>query len=194
MRSPLTETIYKVQGMIAYVRDNLSTDEFMLFLDLLVPEPEAKPAKKTRKKTPRRVKDMSCIATLHDGVPCRLSEAHAFHNDKNNDDFHQYQAGKKSARAAGLSEQLSGRRQERSAAPNICVAELPNGTGICHQRENDALHTDSSYGNYHEFYAGKSAASPAPNPSPANGAGGATTANSETGKGAAQAVAGGGNE
>jgi hypothetical protein len=51
MRSPLTETIFKVQGMITYVRENLSTDEFMLFLDLLVPEPEPvkEPVKKKRK-------------------------------------------------------------------------------------------------------------------------------------------------
>jgi LIM-domain binding protein. len=51
MRSPLTETIYRVQGMIAYVRENLSTDEYMLFLDLLVPQPEPEPEKPAKKKS-----------------------------------------------------------------------------------------------------------------------------------------------
>lgn len=65
MRSPLTEIIFKVQGMITYVRENLSTDEYMLFLDLLVPlpEPEAKPAKKTRKKSSKSSPSKSPRAT-----------------------------------------------------------------------------------------------------------------------------------
>lgn len=53
-RSPLTPTIQRVQGMITYVQENLSTDEFNLFLDLLVPEPEPEQtpvkAKRGRKK------------------------------------------------------------------------------------------------------------------------------------------------
>lgn len=51
-RSPLTETIRRVDGMITYVRENLSTDEYMLFLDLLAPEPE--PAKKPQKKSSKK--------------------------------------------------------------------------------------------------------------------------------------------
>lgn len=53
MRSPLTETINRVQGMITYVRENLSTDEYMLFLDLLVPELEAVKTPATKKRKPR---------------------------------------------------------------------------------------------------------------------------------------------
>jgi hypothetical protein len=49
-RSPLTDTITRVQGMITYVRENLSTDEYNLFLDLLVPEQEAPSAKPKRKR------------------------------------------------------------------------------------------------------------------------------------------------
>jgi|SRR6185436_18436995 len=52
-RSPLTETINKVNGMVHYVQENLSADEYLLFLDYCVPEPEpevAKPAKKKSRK------------------------------------------------------------------------------------------------------------------------------------------------
>jgi hypothetical protein len=50
-RSPLTETIKRVQGMILYVQENLSGDEYMLFLDMVDPQPEPEaPAKRTRKK------------------------------------------------------------------------------------------------------------------------------------------------
>src|SRR5690349_19678619 len=50
-RSPLTETIQRVNSMVHYVQENLSADEYMLFLDLCIPEPEpeAKPVKKKRK-------------------------------------------------------------------------------------------------------------------------------------------------
>lgn len=52
MRSPLTTTINRVQGMIAYVRENLDEGEYDLFLDLILPEPEpVKAAKKGRKKS-----------------------------------------------------------------------------------------------------------------------------------------------
>lgn len=66
-RSPLTETYKRVQGMVFYVQENLSTDEYMLFLDMVdpLPEPEA-PAKKTRKKraarTPRAESISNAIA------------------------------------------------------------------------------------------------------------------------------------
>lgn len=70
MRSPLTETIFKVQGMITYVRENLSTDEFMLFLDLLVPErqPETKPVKKTRKKRGKSQRASGMAAAIGDSL------------------------------------------------------------------------------------------------------------------------------
>lgn len=53
-RSPLTETITRVEGMIEYVASNLSPEEFDLFLDKVAPLPEpeqgeAKP-KRGRKK------------------------------------------------------------------------------------------------------------------------------------------------
>lgn len=52
MRSPLTSTIKRVKGMIAYVRENLDEGEYDLFLDLILPEPEPlKAAKKGRKKS-----------------------------------------------------------------------------------------------------------------------------------------------
>jgi hypothetical protein len=48
-RSPLTDTITRVQGMVTYVRQNLSEDEYSLFLDLVAPETVA-PPKPTRKR------------------------------------------------------------------------------------------------------------------------------------------------
>lgn len=55
MRSPLTETFDRVKGMVVYVRENLSLEEYDLFLDMVAPEPalevETKPAKKARKKS-----------------------------------------------------------------------------------------------------------------------------------------------
>jgi len=55
-RSPLTETIRRVQGMIDYARENLSTDEYMLFLDLLAPEPETPiaPTKQRKRKSSKK--------------------------------------------------------------------------------------------------------------------------------------------
>lgn len=50
-RSPLTETYKRVEGMVTYVQQNLSGDEYNLFLDMVAPESEPVPAaKKTRKK------------------------------------------------------------------------------------------------------------------------------------------------
>lgn len=49
-RSPLTETYKRVEGMVHYVQENLSSDEYMLFLDMVDPQPDLAPAKKTRKK------------------------------------------------------------------------------------------------------------------------------------------------
>jgi hypothetical protein len=42
--------------MITYAQENLSTDEFMLFLDLLVPEPEPEPEPEVVKPAKKRHK------------------------------------------------------------------------------------------------------------------------------------------
>lgn len=51
-RSPLTETIKRADDMVHYVQDNLSAEEYMLFLDMVdpLPEPAQKPAKKKSSK------------------------------------------------------------------------------------------------------------------------------------------------
>jgi hypothetical protein len=56
--------------MITYVRENLSTDEYMLFLDLLVPEPEpepevVKPTKKKRKPRSRSARAAGMAKALN---------------------------------------------------------------------------------------------------------------------------------
>lgn len=124
-RSPLTETIKRVEGMITYVRENLSTDEYMLFLDLLAPEPEpeAKPAKKTRKKSAsksaskssrasgmaaainrslsqrRQVKDGACTFVLGNGATCNTGDNNPIHDQSfGYAGYHEFQpAGKLSA-------------------------------------------------------------------------------------------------
>ena len=65
-RSPLTEPVQRVQGMITYVQENLSTDEFNLFLDLLVPEPEQAP---TKAKRGRKKKMVTGTPTKKRGLP-----------------------------------------------------------------------------------------------------------------------------
>lgn len=70
-RSPLTETINRVQGMITYVRENLSTDEYMLYLDLLVPEPGVAvktPVKRKRKPRAARSPRAESLATAIGGA------------------------------------------------------------------------------------------------------------------------------
>lgn len=51
-RSPLTETIKRAEGMVHYVQENLSEEEYMLFLDMVdpLPEPVQKPTKKKSSK------------------------------------------------------------------------------------------------------------------------------------------------
>lgn len=116
-RSPLTETIYRVQGMITYVRENLSTDEFMLFLDLLVPEPVAepvKPAKKKRKprtgskrgaslaeqiKATGKVRDSDtdpnthCQKTFPGGFVCDEPSDANVHHLRGGTGYHEFEAG-----------------------------------------------------------------------------------------------------
>src|SRR5687768_2703222 len=71
MRSRLTEVIRRVEGMISYVRENLSGDEYNLFLDLLVPEPEAEQPKVKRR---RKSKTVSATPPKKKGLPAVNSE------------------------------------------------------------------------------------------------------------------------
>lgn len=69
-RSPLTETFKRVQGMVFYVQENLSAEEYMLFLDMVDPQPEPEaPAKKTRKKrTTRSARAQSLSTVIQESV------------------------------------------------------------------------------------------------------------------------------
>lgn len=68
-------------------------------------------------------------------------------------------AGKKSARAQSLSEQIKRGGTDRPLSV-LCVASLPNGSGRCGHEEDDVLHHDQSYGNYHPFTPAASSAPP----------------------------------
>lgn len=112
MRSPLTETIRRVQEVIKYAQDNLSEDEYLLFLDLLVPEVEKsavkKPRKKRASKSPRATSlrqqisgIQRCDATV-DGKLCGEPQGHALHQDQSYANYHPFKpAGAVAAGASG---------------------------------------------------------------------------------------------
>lgn len=69
-RSPLTETYERVNGMVAYVRENLNPGEYDLFLDMIAPEslPEVKkPVKKSSKKAGKKSARASGMAAAISG-------------------------------------------------------------------------------------------------------------------------------
>lgn len=85
------------------------------------------------------------------------------------------QSSTKSTRASGMATQLNtrlaGRERERQAATkddDPCQYEYDGSVPCCFPADANVHHLTSDP-NYHEFYAGKSNAPPAPAPSPANG-------------------------
>lgn len=130
MRSSLTPTIKRVEGMIEYVRENLDDGEYNLFLDLLVPEPEpvAKPTKKTRKKRATKSAHQQSLSSaiqkvgkgrvgdsyearcqyqysddspINPGQSCNMEESFAVHDPTMGyAGYHEFQSGK-SAAASG---------------------------------------------------------------------------------------------
>jgi hypothetical protein len=159
-RSPLTETIYKVQGMITYVRENLSTDEFMLFLDLLVPEPEpepeaVKPAKKKRKPRGKSQRASGMATQLNtrltarervrdEGVACAKCDYngdHNIHHLETTVGYHEFQPP------------ASGESFHPSLVP---CAYIPNdGTGVpCELTADSAIHDpNGGYVDCHPYVA-----------------------------------------
>ena|SRR5688572_25677287 len=147
MRSPLTETIFKVQGMITHVRENLSTDEFMLFLDLLVPQPEVvkTPTKKKRKSSGKSQRASNMATTLGKNrqsqeprcVACYEVLEHANHGtDKGQ---HQFETSL-AARVNPILDKYNAK----------CVFELDGK--VCHGAQDDSIHDKSlGYLNHHEF-------------------------------------------
>ena len=147
-RSPYTEIIQRVQGMITYVQENLSTDEFNLFLDLLVPEHEVetKPTPVAAAPVQRR-KIQKCDA-------CNWTKRAAVHKDPNASGYHEFQPSKSAAQSPRTAKQKTGTKGKPEAVKDLtdpCVAELPNGAGICGLGDDDMLHHDQTYGNYHEY-------------------------------------------
>lgn len=92
-RSPLIETYKRVEGMVAYVRENLNPGEYDLFLDMVAPEPEPEAPKQTRKKRAARTPKQAglpkaeagngalCIAQVPGlDVPCGNVEENPIHD------------------------------------------------------------------------------------------------------------------
>jgi hypothetical protein len=94
---------------------------------------------------------------------CNYTRRAAVHKDVEADGYHEFlssksssaRGGKKSARAAEMAATLNKNRevQRQIVVSNTCTSALPDGSGTCHAWDDDSLHTDSSYGNYHEFVA-----------------------------------------
>lgn len=116
MRSPLTETIKRVEGMIAYVRENLDEGEYDLFLDLILPEPEpVKAVKKGRKKSSKGGSKSSRASSLQQqlkataprtitGPACSVCgnvEDHPDHDTAHYLSAHEFDSGKLVAYEAG---------------------------------------------------------------------------------------------
>lgn len=197
MRSPLTETIYKVQEMITYVRDNLSTDEYMLFLDLLVPEPEV--VRSVKKKPAAQSRKIDHCAA------CNYTNRAAVHKDASVSGYHQFQSSKgKSARAAGiaatLNKNLSAQRNsalDDTTSESVMPADdwrTPCAKEGCELTADSAIHdVTSGYLGAHPFVPPSSAPGAA-QPSSASNGEGSTTPSSEDGTVSAQGAAGGSNE
>lgn len=149
-RSPLTETINRVQGMITYARENLSTDEYMLFLDLLIPEPEvaAAPAKKKRKrsKSPRAaslataigsraleggVSKMRCTHVAEDGddpTACGEYTSNPIHDEKAGyGGYHPFAPPAQSARGQSSRNGQQQGQAASSATETVDVGDAPAG-------------------------------------------------------------------
>jgi hypothetical protein len=96
-RSPLTDTITRVQGMVSYVRQNLSDEEWNLFLDLVAPETVSPPKPTRRRKAGKKAGTTSgnsrrglpqvrpsCVGfVLADGhqVPCNAPPSDPIHDE-----------------------------------------------------------------------------------------------------------------
>lgn len=107
------------------------------------------------------------------------------------------QSSSKSPRASGMAAQLNkSLKQQRETTKDgdyqgfaaACAHEWITGSGrltICTMPADANVHHLKTHPDYHEFVEGKSAAPPAPAPSPANGGATTSTANSEIAKDAA---------
>lgn len=157
-RSPLTEILERVEGMVTYVRENLNPDEYDLFLDKIAPQPlpeVKKPQKKAGKKEGEKRNIQKCDI---DG--CGLTKRAAIHKDATMRGFHAFlapQPAKKSARASGmakaLNDNLSQRRQEvLDGITGESTAHTPDGlcTNCVYVFGHNVHHLPSVEG-YHEF-------------------------------------------
>ncbi len=113
-RSPLTETIQRVEGMIAYVQENLSSDEFNLFLDLLVPEPPEVEVKKTRKK--RQVKtEKRGLPEASESARCSVEGCGQLSGHPNHDSTY--------LASHGFQSKASSKRGSKSAPDKVAAGE-----------------------------------------------------------------------
>lgn len=172
MRSPLSEIYNRVDGMVTYVRENLTADEYALFLDRVAPEPEpvAVSKKPTRKKPATKTAGKSRRAS---GMQAQLSSRRQ--------------------------EQATTPDDDDDLVIILCGAKLESSGLNCNLPEGHALHADRGYVDYHPFQRGaQSTALPARRRSSVNGQAAVKDddyeVNSEAATVSAGAVAGGSNE
>lgn len=93
-RSPLTEMYKRAQGMVHYVQENLSSDEYVLFLDMVdpLPEPETKP-KKTTKKSSKKAAGKSLREYDH-CLRCGTTKRDSSHKNESSPDYHEFESEK----------------------------------------------------------------------------------------------------
>lgn len=139
MRSPLTETIRRVQEVIKYAQDNLSEDEYLLFLDLLVPEVEKpavkKPRKKRASKSPRATSLRQQISgtgvqrceALVDDKACGEPRGHALHEDKAYANYHPFVS---SSGATSVGRQSSSKRGAATGSTQSIEGQPENALAV----------------------------------------------------------------
>jgi hypothetical protein len=152
-RIPLTEQYQRAQGMVTYVQENLSAEEYALFLDLVAPLPEPetvstkKPQKKSAKATTREYDH--CLR-------CGTTKRDSSHKDQSSPDYHEFQSSKpKSARASKMESQLKSRVSEQREATSTAIddmaMEIVERCSDCEAPSDDNVHHKQTDLNYHPF-------------------------------------------
>jgi len=144
-RSPITETLARVRGMIAYVQENLNPGEFDLFLDMVDPHPEPEQEKPKRTRVPRTGLPPAASASTQkepttDKEPKCVICAHGKDYEDHqpgSKSYHEFEAGPTAVKKSG-----------------VCAKTV--GEWTCGLPEDNPLHHDSVYRDYHPFEPSKS--------------------------------------
>jgi hypothetical protein len=167
LREQLSEDELAMAGVLAGLTENER--------DLLVES--LQPQKVAGKRVAAQRKIEHCSA-------CNHTKRAAVHKDMSLKDYHEFQSLKpKSARAASLAEQI----KKTQGLPAGCTAILSSNSEPCGAFEDNALHHDKGYVDYHPF---SPPAHPAAGSSSARSGAGSSTVGTEDGMESASTAAG----